>query len=287
MSNRPKRRPSRSQAHLARAARRDRSYLPWIIAVAVVVVVGAALIAIVAGGDNAPPEPTATPDEIAAQLSAVDASVSESVGMGAAQALPKAIDAPALTEDGKPLVFYEGAEYCPFCAAQRWAMVTALSRFGTFSDLGLTYSAGDDVFPNTPTLSFHGSSFASDYVAFTGVETEDRDKQTLDTPTADQQALVSKYDAPPYTDSVGSIPFIDFGGEYILAGAIYSPDVLGDKTHDEIAAALADPGSDVAKSIVGSANVLTATICLLTDDQPEAACSSDTIAEIQQQISGG
>ena len=34
-----------------------------------------------------------------------------------------------LTSDGKPELLYLGAEYCPFCAAQRWAMVNALSRF--------------------------------------------------------------------------------------------------------------------------------------------------------------
>ena len=40
-----------------------------------------------------------------------------------------------LTADGKPLVLYVGAEYCPYCAAERCAMVQALSRFGTFSNL--------------------------------------------------------------------------------------------------------------------------------------------------------
>ena len=34
-----------------------------------------------------------------------------------------------------------GAEYCPYCAAQRWAMIVALSRFGTFSGLTTVHSA--------------------------------------------------------------------------------------------------------------------------------------------------
>ena len=38
---------------------------------------------------------------------------------------------PALTSGGKPEILYVGAEYCPYCAAERWAMVVALSRFGT------------------------------------------------------------------------------------------------------------------------------------------------------------
>ena len=31
---------------------------------------------------------------------------------------------------GKCLVFFMGAEFCPFCAAERWAIVGALDRFG-------------------------------------------------------------------------------------------------------------------------------------------------------------
>ena len=54
-----------------------------------------------------------------------------------------------------------GAEYCPYCAAERWAMAVALSRFGTFSDLRLIHSSSADIYPNTPTLSFYRSSYAS------------------------------------------------------------------------------------------------------------------------------
>ena len=65
---------------------------------------------------------------------------------------------------GKPRVLYVGAEYCPYCAAQRWAVAAALSRFGTFADLSETASATDDIHPDTATLSFHGSSYTSEYV---------------------------------------------------------------------------------------------------------------------------
>ena len=72
---------------------------------------------------------------------------------------------------GKPELLYIGAEYCPFCAAQRWAMVAALSRFGTFSNLSLTHSASADVYPDTPTFSFYQSTYSSKYLTFTSVET--------------------------------------------------------------------------------------------------------------------
>ena len=44
--------------------------------------------------------------------------------------------------DGKtPAMLYYGAEYCPYCAAERWAIATALARFGTWSNLQTTASS--------------------------------------------------------------------------------------------------------------------------------------------------
>ena len=46
-----------------------------------------------------------------------------------------------LTANGKPEMLYMGAEYCPYCAAERWSMIVALSRFGTFSGLSTVHSS--------------------------------------------------------------------------------------------------------------------------------------------------
>ena len=67
-------------------------------------------------------------------------------------------------------MLYEGAEYCPFCAAERWAMVMALSKFGTFWGLKLTNSSVSDFAPDTATFSFYGSTYTSKYLAFKPVE---------------------------------------------------------------------------------------------------------------------
>ncbi|MGH3293687.1 MAG: DUF929 family protein, partial [Trebonia sp.] len=75
-----------------------------------------------------------------------------------------------LTSGGKPEVLYLGAEYCPYCASQRWAMVNALSRFGTFSGLTTTHSSSTDADPNTPTWTFYKSTYTSNYINFTSVE---------------------------------------------------------------------------------------------------------------------
>ena len=60
---------------------------------------------------------------------------------------------PPLSFDGKsPAILYYGAEYCPFCAAERWAIIAALSRFGTWSGLKITASSHTDAYPR-PTPS--------------------------------------------------------------------------------------------------------------------------------------
>ena len=105
----------------------------------------------------------------------------------------------ALTASGKPEVLYIGAGYCPFCATERWPLAVALSRFGTFSGLHGIHSTSNDVYPNQPTLTFYKSSYTSKYLTFVPVETTTQDRNTpLQRPTAAEQALLRRYDAPPY-----------------------------------------------------------------------------------------
>jgi hypothetical protein len=193
--------------------------------------------------------------------------------------------------DGKPLVTYVGAEYCPFCAAQRWALAVALSRFGTFSNLGETSSSSSDVFPSTQTLSFHGSHYSSPYVDFQPVETATNQVVNgayvpLQTPTAAQSALLAKYDTAPYTSQAGSIPFLDIANKYIAVGASYSPQVLAGLSRAQIAAQLDNPNSPVAQAILGTANEFTAAICTVTNGQPSSVCSSSAITAITQKAAG-
>ena len=60
---------------------------------------------------------------------------------------------PPLTDHGLPAVVYVGAEFCPYCAVQRWALLVAFSRFGTFSNLGqIIGSSSTDVDTEHPEL---------------------------------------------------------------------------------------------------------------------------------------
>ena len=257
----------------------------WIILIAVVVVIGVALIAAVASGSKSAKPATPAPAALVAKVTSIPASVFTKVKAGTAVAAPKPISAPALTANGKPLVLYIGAEYCPYCATERWPMVIALSRFGSFSNLRSTHSSSTDAFANTATFSFHGASYRSRLIAFTGVEMQTNQRQgdgyaPLDKLTAEQEQIFTTYDAPPYTTSTCGIPFIDFGGKYLVSGVTYDPSVLSGKSADDIASALADPTTPISQGAVGVANTFTAAICSLTGGQPASVCNAPVIQEI-------
>ena len=209
-------------------------------------------------------------------------SVLDQVGGGAVTAKPSRISGAALTSGGKPEMLYMGAEYCPYCAAERWSMIVALSRFGAFSGLATTRSAARsgagtaEPYPSTATWTFASASYASKYLTFTPVEgyTNVPDQSTggyttLMKPTPAQQALIQKYDAA----NQGAIPFIDYGNKYMSVGASYDPGLLSGLTWSQVAADLHQPASPVAKGVLGAANYITAAICGLTGDAPAAACT--------------
>jgi hypothetical protein len=200
----------------------------------------------------------------------------ETVGQGSANNVIKPISGSPLTgATGKPEVFYLGAEYCPYCAAERWPLIIALSRFGTFSGLQTTTSSSSDVYPNTPTFTFRSATYTSQYIDFRPVETTDRDHNPLQTPTASEQQLVTRY------DTANSIPFVDFANRYAFSGAMYTPDVIGGMSWQAVADAITQPDSTQAKAIVGSANLITAAICKTTANQPASVCSTAAIQNLE------
>ena len=234
--------------------------------------------------DSADTGATALSPDVVAALSVPTATL-DAVGSPASDALPTKTGSSSILKgaDGKPLITYIGAEYCPFCAAERWSLAVALSRFGTFTNLSGTHSSATDVYPNTQTLSFYGSSYTSPYVDFQSVEEATNQPvggsyATLQTPTAAQSALLAKYNAQ------GTIPFLDIANRYIISNASYSPQVLQGLSRSQIAAQLKDPSSPVAQAIDGTANDITAAIVAVTGNQPTSVSSSATIAAIAQKL---
>ena len=201
--------------------------------------------------------------------------------------LPKTVHAKTWAIGGKPAILYVGAEFCPFCAAERWAMVIALSRFGTFSNLHLMRSSATDYAPNTPTFTFYGSRYQSAYVDFEPVELTTNKANAsgnyppLQKPTAFQSSLLNKYDAPPYvpSQSAGDIPFVDIANHYLQVGSAFDPTLLDGRSWQAIAnaaviAAKTGQTTGVGAQIVRAANALTRAICETDGGKPVAVCTA-------------
>ncbi|GCE22705.1 DUF929 family protein [Dictyobacter kobayashii] len=184
--------------------------------------------------------------------------------------------------NGKPEIFYMGGEFCPICAAQRWAVITALSRFGSFSPLTPILSAEGQV----PTFSFYKSSYHSDYIYFEAKEVNDNtspNPQQLEALTPDDQKIVDQYARAPYVQQAG-IPFMSIGNQFISVGAYYSGTVLTGKSYQDIATGIIDSNSDISRGVVGAANTLTAAICVATNNQPASVCTADPIPTLEQSL---
>jgi Domain of unknown function (DUF929) len=285
MARPPSRRRPAAGKH-AQSMRKPVSRRPaWVGPVATVVGVGLLVAAFVAyrWWTTPPPPNIGTTDaaQVLATLTGLQPAELDQIGLGSATNSIKNVSGPALSgADGKPEVFYLGAEYCPYCAAERWAMIIGLSRFGTFSGLETTTSSSTDVYANTPTFTFRKATYTSQYLDFQAVETLDRNQNPLRSPTAEQTALLRSY-------GTGSIPFIDFGNRYSLTGATYLPDILAGLTWQQVAVALQSPGTPQAKAILGSANLITAATCELTGQQPAEVCSSSSIRAIETRLGTG
>ncbi|HKB18469.1 MAG TPA: DUF929 family protein [Candidatus Dormibacteraeota bacterium] len=257
---------------------------PWVMPAAVVAGLALLIAAFLVIRWYTTPLPPTPPSkdstaQIVSTITALPASEFDAVGQGTANNLIKPISGPALTgSTAKPEVFYYGAEFCPYCAAQRWSLIIALSRFGTFSGLQTTTSSSNDVYPNTVTFTFRAATYTSQYVDFRAVETSDRDQNPLQSPSPSEQQLVTSY------DTGGTIPFIDFANKYAASGAMYTPDTIGGMSWLAVADSLKQPDSTQAKAIIGSANLITAAVCKATGDKPAEVCSSATIQGLEKNL---
>ena len=300
-SNRPatqaaKRAPAK--APVKSSSGRPAGLFTWLaIGLVVVIVATLVLVKVMSGAPSTKGNGTFSPVDATtmAQITGVPMSVFNTVGVTSQVVQvspPIAVKGqPLLTAQSSsgttvPEVFYLGAEYCPYCAAQRWPTIIALSRFGKWSGLGNMASYAHDTYPNTPSFTFVKSSYTSKYIDFKSVEeyadylnAAGSNYQLLQTPTKAQRALVVKYDTPKYipglTKSQGNpIPFITMDNKFLVSGASFSPDALTNLTRANIATGLSDPTSPVTDAIIASANYQTAAICSLTNNQPSNVCTS-------------
>jgi hypothetical protein len=287
---RPGRPPQRASARRVAEQHRKRNIITAIAAVGGVVVLIAVVVVLKVAGGGSSPSGTADTGSFALSpklISQVE-DVPVSALVAAAKSLPAAASpaqqlpgtAEVLTKDGKPEILYIGAEYCPFCAAERWALVMALSKFGTFTNLKGTTSSAIDTNPSTPTFSFYGSTYTSPYISFDPVELQTNtysaslgNYPTLQTPTAAQNALMSKWDVSPYTTVNGSIPFVYMGGKYLLTGAQYVAAPISGKSFDTAVPYMTSGTNATSRGAEAAAGYLVGEILALTHDQPASIAS--------------
>ena len=299
-------RPGRPVATAAKPPRGlSGTVIAWgAVALVIIVIAVFVIVKVTSGGNsstnaNKPVPVTPAPASVVKGVTTIPASVFDKVGVNIpSQATPsppiQLTGQPALTLAGKtPAMFYFGAEYCPFCAAERWGVVAALSRFGTWSGLEVTASSPTDYAPNTPTFSFRSATYTSPYLSFFPVEnctnvadasnTSCSGYSSLQQPTKEEQAVLNKYSSPTYipgdTAAAGAVsfPFMDVGNKVLFSGATYSPLMLAGLTHQDIAGNLSDPTNSVTQSIVGTANYISASICQATGQMPANVCSSSGV----------
>ncbi len=255
-----------------------------IISIAVVVLVIYALTRSTEQEDVA--HPAATDPGVVSALASVPRATFDTVGTtpppSVAMVPPTVVkDQPLLTAGGKPEVLYVGSDFCPFCAAERWPLIVALSRFGHFGTLHNMQSAPLSAFPSIQTFTFTDTSYSSPYVTLTGVELysdgtdADGAYTRIASLTAPQQALIDRYRSAGSTGTLpGSYPFVDIGNKTVVSAAAFSPALLVHLSQATIAGNLAAAQGPAGQAIVAAANQLSAGICLATDQQPVRVCST-------------
>jgi hypothetical protein len=218
----------------------------------------------------------------------VSNSTLETVGLPATVAIPTRVSPSLSTASTNSVVSYVGAEYCPYCAIQRWALLVALSKFGTFTNLNHeVLSSSSDTYPHLASWSFIGAKYTSKYFRFDPVELNS-DKRSLSGAYEPLQKMtVSQRVTYDKFNPQGELPFVDFGNHYVTLGASSSPAVLEGLSLSEIGSDLNDPKSPVALAIDGSANYFVAALCSLAQTDSPAICSTPVTHRAAKDLSLG
>ena len=176
---------------------------------------------------------------------------------------------PLFSTNGKPILVYVGAEYCLYCAIQRWSLTMALMRFGNFTGLEYMHSGVSD--GNYATLTFVNSTYQSNYVVFQPYEVYDRGGNALMT-------LPTNYTSAFKAVGKSSFPFLNFADEYTISGAILDPSKLGTMNQTQIISSI-QAGNSFGSQIKQVANLITAVICETTGKQPVSICGQSSITD--------
>ena len=162
-----------------------------------------------------------------------------------------------MRRSGKLFVFFMGAEFCPYCAAERWAIVRSLQKFGQWDGLKQTISAArDQPFLNLPTYDFTSATYNSPHIEFVAREIKDREFKQLQKLLKTEEKLIRKYNPKK------EIPFLLIGGRFMQIGSGFPPKIFIGHTFRQTETELKKVESEIRKTIDEEANVISALLCL-------------------------
>ncbi len=175
-----------------------------------------------------------------------------------------------LSTNLEPILVYVGADYCPYCAVQRYSMIMALTRFGNFT--GLEYMTSGVSDGDFSTFTFVSATYHSNYVVFQPYEVDDRSGNSLMTLPTNYTSTFQQY-------GKSSFPFLNFADEYYISGALLDPRILGTLNQSQIISSIL-AGNAMGSEIRQAANVITAVICETTGNKPASVCGQDSITAL-------
>ncbi len=236
------------------------------------------------------------PAQVVSAVTHIPTANLNTVGKGGVNFPPAAVPSPiTLTSQGKPEVLYVGAEYCPYCALERWSLIGALSEFGKFSGLKIIRSSATDAAgPNIPTFTFaHGVSYSSPYIAFVPREIFSNVPDPKTTVGYAPFQTLTKQELALFTNpklANGGFPFVDFGGVVAQIGSESAdagphpepgPPALSNLSWQQVVHDLSNLKSSQAQMILGGVNYDTAAICSITGNRPGSVCDRPLVRQLE------
>ena len=182
------------------------------------------------------------------------------------------------TENGKKLVYFMGAYFCPYCASERWAIREALKIFGDWKNSEYDKSAeSDEKYLNVPTISFHKSNYSSKYVEFQSMETADRYFNPINQEQEDSYDVLENYNP----DQI--IPFLLIDGQFMQVGSGINAKIIEGMDHKDVEKELSIADSKIGSEIRKESEYITALICWSLKNDLNL-CKNDAIKKLQENI---
>jgi hypothetical protein len=188
---------------------------------------------------------------------------------------------------GKALVLFVSALFDGPSASERWALVKALSQFGTFSGVGPSTSnqAVHGQKPITvPTFNLEHAQYSSRYVVFDHRDVEDFWGNVLQKLSKADTKMVARFQF---------IPILIVGNYYLSKPMVSPEEYVGDNaafTFTQLRYALAHNYNglnllgQLVSDINAEANILTALICHADGGKPSSVCGIHTVKNLLKHV---